>query len=128
SAPGRRRPRSERDRRGAPGRPAAHSVARECRDREHRGLIRRSASASARGRHAGTVVAGTRGTPLMLGLVLTAGGAPGAYPAGVLKRIGEIPGLREAPSPFAIVTGASAGAINGAAVAAGSASLHDATR
>src|SRR5262249_532411 len=64
----------------------------------------------------------------MLGLVLTAGGARGAYQAGVLKRIGEIPGLREAPSPFAIVTGASAGAINGAAVAAGSASLHDATR
>ena len=47
---------------------------------------------------------------------------------GVLKRIGEIPALRDEPSPFAIVTGASAGAINGAAVAAGSADLHDVTR
>jgi NTE family protein len=63
----------------------------------------------------------------MLGLVLTAGGARGAYQAGVLKRIGEIPALREAPSPFSIVTGASAGAINGAAVAAGSSSFHEAT-
>ncbi len=30
----------------------------------------------------------------MLGLVLTAGGARGAYQAGVLKRIGELPALR----------------------------------
>lgn len=51
------------------------------------------------------------------GLVLTAGGARGAYQAGVLKRLGEIPGLRERPLPFPIVTGASAGAINGAALA-----------
>lgn len=29
----------------------------------------------------------------MTGLVLTAGGARGAYQAGVLKRIGELPGL-----------------------------------
>jgi len=64
----------------------------------------------------------------MLGLVLTAGGARGAYQAGVLKRIGEIPALRDAPSPFSIVTGASAGAINGAAVAAGSSSFHEATQ
>lgn len=64
----------------------------------------------------------------MLGLVLTAGGARGAYQAGVLKRIGEIPALRDQPSPFAIVTGASAGAINGAALAGGSGSLHDVTR
>ena len=63
----------------------------------------------------------------MLGLVLTAGGARGAYQAGVLKRIGEIPAFREGPSPFAIVTGASAGAINGAAVAAGSAGFHQVT-
>ena len=54
----------------------------------------------------------------MLGLVLTAGGARGAYQAGVLKRLGEIPALRDQPSPFAIVAGASAGAINGAMVAA----------
>ncbi len=54
----------------------------------------------------------------MLGLVLTAGGARGAYPAGVLKRVAEIPALRGRPSPFQIVTGASAGAINGAILAA----------
>src|SRR5262250_912328 len=54
----------------------------------------------------------------MLGLVLTAGGARGAYQAGVLKRIGEIRALRGRPSPFAIVAGASAGAINGAMIAA----------
>lgn len=53
----------------------------------------------------------------MLALVLTAGGARGAYQAGVLKRIGEIPGLRDRPSPFQIVAGASAGAINGAVIA-----------
>jgi NTE family protein len=64
----------------------------------------------------------------MLGLVLTAGGARGAYQAGVLKRIGEIPALADGPSPFAIVTGASAGAINGAMLAATSATLRDATQ
>jgi NTE family protein len=54
----------------------------------------------------------------MLGLVLTAGGARGAYQVGVLKRISELPALRERPQPFEIVTGASAGAINGAFLAA----------
>ena len=54
---------------------------------------------------------------MKLGLVLTAGGARGAYQAGVLKRIGEIRHLRAKPSPFSIITGASAGAINGAALA-----------
>jgi NTE family protein len=54
----------------------------------------------------------------MLGLVLTAGGARGAYQAGVLKRLGEVPSLRRGPSPFPIVTGASAGAINGTMLAA----------
>lgn len=53
----------------------------------------------------------------MTGLALTAGGARGAYQAGVLKRLGEIPALRGRPLPFPIVTGASAGAINGAAIA-----------
>ncbi len=61
------------------------------------------------------------------GLVLTAGGSRGAYQAGVLKRIGEIPALRKGPSPFPIVTGASAGAINGAMVAGGSEDFHDAS-
>lgn len=54
----------------------------------------------------------------MLGLVLTAGGARGAYQAGVMQRIGEIPRLRDGVSPFKIVTGASAGAINGTFIAA----------
>ncbi len=64
----------------------------------------------------------------MLGLVLTAGGARGAYQAGVLKRIGELRGVRDGPLPFPIVTGASAGAINGATIAAGSDDFQAATR
>lgn len=64
----------------------------------------------------------------MTGLVLTAGGARGAYQAGVLKRVGEIPALRDRPSPFPIVTGASAGAINGAAMAAYSSRFGEGTQ
>ena len=64
----------------------------------------------------------------MLGLVLTAGGARGAYQAGVLSRLAEVPGLRERPSPFAIVAGASAGAINGALLAARGARFDEAAR
>ncbi len=64
----------------------------------------------------------------MLGLVLTAGGARGAYQAGVLKRIGELPALRGKPAPFQIITGASAGAINGAAIASRSGNFRDATQ
>jgi len=64
----------------------------------------------------------------MLGLVLTAGGARGAYQAGVLKRIGEIDAFRHRPSPFAVIAGASAGAINGALLAATSADLHGGTQ
>jgi NTE family protein len=63
----------------------------------------------------------------MLGLVLTAGGARGAYQAGVLQRIGQLPALRRAPSPFAVVAGASAGAINGTMVAASSDDLRRGT-
>lgn len=54
----------------------------------------------------------------MLGLVLTAGGARGAYQVGVMKRVAEIPALRERPLPFQVIAGASAGALNGAALAA----------
>ena len=54
-------------------------------------------------------------------LVLTAGGARGAYQAGVMKRISEIPAFHNQTAPFSITTGASAGAINGAAIA----SQHD---
>jgi NTE family protein len=55
----------------------------------------------------------------VLGLAMTGGGARGAYQAGVLKRIGEIPRVQTDGNPFPIIGGASAGAINGAALAAG---------
>ncbi|HVL01318.1 MAG TPA: patatin-like phospholipase family protein [Dongiaceae bacterium] len=53
----------------------------------------------------------------MTALVLSAGGARGAYQAGVMKRISELPAFVEGTAPFSIITGASAGAINGAAIA-----------
>lgn len=61
-------------------------------------------------------------------LVLTAGGARGAYQAGVLKRISEIPALSRGAAPFSIITGASAGAINGAAIAAQHQNFSEAAR
>ncbi len=54
----------------------------------------------------------------MLGLVLTAGGARGAYQVGVLKRLAALAEFRERPMPFPILAGASAGAINGSMLAA----------
>ena len=51
-------------------------------------------------------------------LVLTGGGARGAYQVGVLKRISEIPALKNKTIPFQILTGASAGAVNATFVAA----------
>jgi len=60
-----------------------------------------------------------------IGLVMTGGGARGAYQAGVLKRIGQIKRLEGKPGPFQIIGGASAGAVNGAAVATGN---HDFVR
>ncbi len=54
-----------------------------------------------------------------IGLVMTGGGARGAYQAGVLKRIGELKRARTHGNPFPIIGGASAGAINGAALATG---------
>src|ERR1017187_9638110 len=55
-----------------------------------------------------------------LGLVMTGGGARGAYQAGVLKRSGEIKRVQTHGNPLPIIGGASAGAINGSALAAGS--------
>lgn len=55
-----------------------------------------------------------------LGLVMTGGGARGAYQAGVLKRIGEIQRVQSQGNPFPIIGGASAGAINGSALSTGS--------
>ena len=62
-----------------------------------------------------------------LGLVMTGGGARGAYQAGVLKRIGELERVRDQGNPFPIIGGASAGAINGAALAIGSDDFSTAT-
>ena len=54
-----------------------------------------------------------------VGLVMTGGGARGAYQAGVLKRIGELQRARTHGNPFPVIGGASAGSVNGCAVAAG---------
>ena len=64
-----------------------------------------------------TTVARTGNLP-RVGLVLSGGGARGAYQAGVLKGIAEI--CREAgiKQPFPIITGVSAGAINASYLAA----------
>ncbi len=63
-----------------------------------------------------------------IGLVITGGGARGAYQAGVLKRIGEIKRVQQLGNPFPIIGGASAGAINGAALAAGCGDFSAATK
>ena len=63
-----------------------------------------------------------------LGLAMTGGGARGAYQAGVLKRIGEIKRVQTHGNPFPIVGGASAGAVNGTAVAVGSDDFAVATK
>lgn len=47
-----------------------------------------------------------------VGLVLSGGGARGAYQAGVLKALGQICRVRNIKWPFQIMTGLSAGAIN----------------
>jgi len=56
------------------------------------------------------------GRPPRMGLVLTGGGARSAYQVGVLRTVAKLL-PREAPTPFRIVTGMSAGAIVAAAVA-----------
>ncbi len=63
----------------------------------------------------------------VLGLAMTGGGARGAYQSGVLKRIGEIKRVQTHGNPFPIIGGASAGAINGCAVAAGGGEFSQAT-
>lgn len=52
-----------------------------------------------------------------VGLVLSGGGARAAYQVGVLTAINRL-WPKEAPNPFPVITGSSAGAINGAALAA----------
>lgn len=63
----------------------------------------------------------------VLGLAMTGGGARGAYQAGVLKRIGELKRVQSNGNPFPIIGGASAGAINGSAVAMGADDFSQAT-
>ena len=63
-----------------------------------------------------------------VGLVMTGGGARGAYQAGVLKRIGELKRVQTDGNPFPIIGGASAGAINGTALATGCDDFAMATR
>ena len=61
-------------------------------------------------------------TPSTTGLLLTGGGARAAYQVGVLEAIAKIrktSGVRRGPSPFGIITGTSAGAINATALACG---------
>lgn len=57
--------------------------------------------------------------PRTFGLVMTGGGARGAYQAGVLKRLGELKRIQAHGNPFHIIGGSSAGAINGAGLAMG---------
>ena len=63
-----------------------------------------------------------------VGLVMTGGGARGAYQAGVLKRIGEIKSIQTHGNPFPVIGGASAGAVNGCAIAAGCNDFTSVTR
>lgn len=58
-----------------------------------------------------------------IGLILGGGGARAAYQVGVLKAIAKIL-PRTAPSPFAVVCGTSAGAINAAALAMNAGNLR----
>lgn len=61
-------------------------------------------------------------SPRPTGLLLTGGGARAAYQVGVLEAIADIRlecGAGDAPNPFPIITGTSAGAINAAALACG---------
>ncbi len=57
-----------------------------------------------------------RSSVATLGLILTGGGARAAYQVGALRAIAEVLGAGN--NPFPVITGVSAGAINGAALAA----------
>lgn len=64
---------------------------------------------------------------LRIGLLLSGGGARAAYQAGVLKGIAELVPQRS-PTPFKVISGTSAGAINGAALAVYACRYHLAVR
>ena len=59
------------------------------------------------------------------GLVLTGGGARGADQAGVLRAVGELHGRR--PLPFQVISGTSAGSINGTYLAGRAEDFEEAT-
>lgn len=63
----------------------------------------------------------------MRGLVLSGGGARGAYQAGVLKAVFEICSPSKVKTPFHIYSGVSAGALNATYLAAGAHSLAEST-
>ena len=63
-----------------------------------------------------------------IGLVLTGGGARGAYQAGALKAIIEISSGLGISSPFPVLVGTSAGAINAAYLAAHAENLSDSVK
>jgi len=54
---------------------------------------------------------------MTVALALSGGGARGAYQAGVLKGIGKIVGGSGKKSPFPIIVGVSAGAVNASFIA-----------
>lgn len=62
----------------------------------------------------------------MVGLVLTGGGARGAYQAGALEAIADITGARELP--FRVISGSSAGSLNAVHLASRAESFAAATR
>jgi NTE family protein len=62
-----------------------------------------------------------------IALILTGGGARGAYQAGVVKAIAEISSKLGIPQPFDIITGVSAGAINAAQLASQTHQLDEGT-
>lgn len=62
-----------------------------------------------------------------LGLVLSGGGARGAYQAGVLQGIAEVAASVGVANPFQVITGVSAGAVNSAVIAAHPGEFSEAT-
>lgn len=64
----------------------------------------------------------------MRALVLSGGGARGAYQVGVLKALGEITHELKLKNPFQIFTGVSAGAINASFLAAGADDFYEQTQ
>jgi len=63
-----------------------------------------------------------------VGLVITGGGARGAYQAGVLLRVGQLQGIATHGNPFPFIGGSSAGAVNSAALAIGCDDFLSATK